>query len=260
MMSPSAHARFRDRLTVLSEAREPLRAVAEAGERRGWWDDGLAWERTFGRFDPGEQPYATMVFETSSERQHISRVEAFAARPDEAGGSQSLTRSRTLGWLRVSRFPFDPGLPTLRDVASQDAAAVVRYQPSRRCTLRVATTAGTRFVKVFPDGRAARIHADGLRLWDAARRGRLGFAVALPDRCEPSTRSVWQSPVAGQKEAFVEGYEEVAGRLDGVVLRAYRSHKRLAKALRTARALRPDGDARAQRHLASAVDCLEERR
>jgi aminoglycoside phosphotransferase (APT) family kinase protein len=66
--------------------------------------------------------------------------------------------------------------------------------------------------------------------------------------------------VGAVKEAFVDGYEEVAGRLDEVVLRAYRCHKRLAKALRTARALRADGDERAQRHLASAVDCLEDRR
>jgi aminoglycoside phosphotransferase (APT) family kinase protein len=56
--------------------------------------------------------------------------------------------------------------------------------------------------------------------------------------------------------AFLGGYEEVAGALDPALLRAYRAHKRLAKALRTARALRPDGDERAERHLARAAECV----
>ena len=56
--------------------------------------------------------------------------------------------------------------------------------------------------------------------------------------------------------AFLSGYEDVAGALDPALLRAYRAHKRLAKALRTARALRPDGDERAGRHLARAAECL----
>ncbi len=44
--------------------------------------------------------------------------------------------------------------------------------------------------------------------------------------------------------------------LEPSLLAAYRAHKRLAKALRTARALRPDGDERAERHLARAAECL----
>jgi hypothetical protein len=55
---------------------------------------------------------------------------------------------------------------------------------------------------------------------------------------------------------FIEGYEAAAGRIDSGLLAAYRAHKRLAKALRSARALRPDGDARAARHLARALDAL----
>lgn len=389
----SAHARFRDRLAVLADAEEPLRAVAEAGERRGWWTPGVGWERSFGRFEPSDQPYATLVFEATGDRQHICRVEVFASRPAEDVGVQSLSPSQTLGWLRVNRFPFDPGLPTLARVVAAAPTTVVRYRPSRRCTMRVGTGADTRFVKVFGDGRGARIHAEGLRLWAAAQNGKLGFSVAPPDRFDRSTRSVWQSAVDGLpvaprvfglegpalarrlgaaaasvpssglrpvqilgpseqlrrslrvgeeitrrmphvagevrsllerlrrvhartegrrlspihgaphvhqwlegkdglglvdfdrfalgepeldvatflaemdfergtavgavKTAFLGGYEEVAGPLDGDVLRAYRSHKRLAKALRSARALRADGDVRAERHLMLAVDCLE---
>lgn len=64
------------------------------------------------------------------------------------------------------------------------------------------------------------------------------------------------TPVELIAAAFIAGYESEAGRLDGGLLSAYRSHKRLAKALRSARALRPDGDARATRHLASAKAAL----
>ncbi|MFN8058311.1 MAG: phosphotransferase [Vicinamibacterales bacterium] len=53
---------------------------------------------------------------------------------------------------------------------------------------------------------------------------------------------------------FTEGYESVAWPLDRARLRLYRVHKRLAKALRSARSLRPDGDARTLRHLATALD------
>jgi Phosphotransferase enzyme family len=49
--------------------------------------------------------------------------------------------------------------------------------------------------------------------------------------------------------AFRDGYEHRAGALDARLLIAYRTHKRLAKVLRSARALRPDGDVRAARHL-----------
>lgn len=56
--------------------------------------------------------------------------------------------------------------------------------------------------------------------------------------------------------AFIAGYEHSAGPLDARLLAAYRAHKRLAKALRSARSLRPDGDARAERHCRRAVAAL----
>ena len=63
-------------------------------------------------------------------------------------------------------------------------------------------------------------------------------------------------PVEELNRAFLGGYQDAAGGLDPSLLRAYRAHKRLAKALRTARALRPDGDDRAERHLARAAECV----
>jgi hypothetical protein len=58
--------------------------------------------------------------------------------------------------------------------------------------------------------------------------------------------------------AFVDAYERVAGPLDRRLLAAYRSHKRLAKALKAARAPRPDAAEKAARHVASARRCVEQ--
>jgi hypothetical protein len=65
-------------------------------------------------------------------------------------------------------------------------------------------------------------------------------------------------PVEQLAKAFLAGYESVAGRLEPRLLMAYRAHKRLAKAWRSARTVRPDGDQRAQRNLGRANDALRE--
>jgi hypothetical protein len=63
-------------------------------------------------------------------------------------------------------------------------------------------------------------------------------------------------PVERLGAAFLAGYEETAGSLDPGLLAAYRAHRRLEKALRVARALRPDGDRKAERRLLRAIECL----
>ena len=64
-------------------------------------------------------------------------------------------------------------------------------------------------------------------------------------------------PVETLREAFLDGYAAVAGALDLSLLEAYRTHKRLAKALKAARDVRPDGDRRAARRLRAALPGLE---
>jgi hypothetical protein len=59
-----------------------------------------------------------------------------------------------------------------------------------------------------------------------------------------------QLPFEQLAAAFVDGYALTAGTLDKRLLCAYLAHKRLFKALRSARALQPDGDVRAERCLA----------
>jgi phosphotransferase family enzyme len=57
--------------------------------------------------------------------------------------------------------------------------------------------------------------------------------------------------------AFISGYEAAADPLDPRLLATYRAQRRLEKALRVARTLRPDGDEKAARRLRRALDCLE---
>jgi aminoglycoside phosphotransferase (APT) family kinase protein len=101
------------------------------------------------------------------------------------------------------------------------------------------------------------LRGDGLGLVDFDR-----FAVGDPERdaatfmAELDFEDRTAVAVEELNGAFLSGYEGAAGQLDTTLLRAYRAHKRLAKALRTARALRPDGDERAERHLARAAECL----
>ncbi len=56
-------------------------------------------------------------------------------------------------------------------------------------------------------------------------------------------------PVDELNHAFLEAYQQTAGKLDTDLLKAYRSHKRLAKALKAARSLRVNGDTKARKHL-----------
>jgi hypothetical protein len=384
------HERHRELLLALSDGD----AVADALLRAGRGSNGICWRTTFGRIELECEHYATLVLESDDDPHTVVLVRAFEQRPrgSEEGGAVHVPGA---GWLRIVSFLGDPALTTLPAVvASTKRAAVVRYRPYRRCTLRVEGRGTVRFAKVFADDRGQRIHAVGLAVWASGRRGELPFAVPRPTTYSARTRTAWQEEVAGEpavahlygargawaarsmgaaagaltrsrivppdtydgavqlgdsrrkvaqliglvprlapaaadllrelqevhatardraarpihgaphanqwllrgdrlglvdfdrlalgdperdaatfvaeldfedrtsvpveelNRAFLDGYQDTAGELDPSLLRAYRAHKRLAKALRTARALRPDGDARAERHLARAAECV----
>jgi hypothetical protein len=65
-------------------------------------------------------------------------------------------------------------------------------------------------------------------------------------------------PVDELNAVFLDAYQSVAGKLDARLLQAYRSHKRLAKALKAARSIRSNGEHKAKRHLAFAHQALKE--
>jgi aminoglycoside phosphotransferase (APT) family kinase protein len=92
----------------------------------------------------------------------------------------------------------DPNLPGLRCLADDPAtAALLRYRPRRRCTLRISDDSGTHVVKVLADDRGEQFHRDAVELWGAAQRGELDFVVAEPFRWDSDTQSVWQGIVPG---------------------------------------------------------------
>jgi aminoglycoside phosphotransferase (APT) family kinase protein len=62
--------------------------------------------------------------------------------------------------------------------------------------------------------------------------------------------------VAGVERAFLGGYAQRGPAPNPRRIAAYRAHKHLSKALKAARAVRADGDRKAQRHLASALTLL----
>jgi hypothetical protein len=104
---------------------------------------------------------------------------------------------------------------------------------------------------VGDEGRLGLVDFDGL----AAGHAELDAAAFLADLEfeDPARVSVERLCVA-----FLAGYREGGVALDAGLIAVHRAHRRLAKALRVAGSLRPDGDARAGRHLKLALRELAE--
>lgn len=390
------HEEYQRQLKSLRLDAFATQALSEAGRARGWWGPATPWSRTFGRFNPKEAAFASLVFESLGQGPMHALVDVFQDRP--AVDPASFTHLvEEVGFVRVAPFTTDARLKNLAPLLREHPdATVVRYRPAKRCTLRLGSNGHPRrYAKVFPDDSGRPLHEAGEALWAAMEHGTLRFRVAKPLRWDADACTLWQREVSGapvlaslcgpkaetlahkmgaavaslkysgldpaatfdsvsQMErslnyatglsdrvpllapavreliaqlkalhersgagvlqvihgaphanqwlhdgeslalvdfdriswgeaeldvatflgeldfeeglqipveridaAFVEGYESVAGSLNDGRMRAYRAHKRLAKALRSSRALRPDGDARAARHLSKAFECLE---
>ena len=189
----SWHDRHRERLAALRGGDVVLGPSPRPARHRA--PDG-AWRRTFGRIELDREHYATLVLERD-EPQEIVLVEVFEARPERRPDEGAVIRAPDVGWLRIVPFDRDPRLTTLSTVTAEaERSDVVRYRPYRRCTLRITDREGVRFAKVFTDGRGDSIHAAGVALWTAHRRGELPFAVPRPGAYSARTRTVWQSVAA----------------------------------------------------------------
>jgi hypothetical protein len=171
----SEHARYRARLERLAAA-EFADTVARVAGERGWAAAGATARRTFGRFEPGASPWATLLYALGTTYVRVDACED-AADP-----------------LRFSRVEHDhavAGLDTiLRD---HPDAVIVRYRPGQRCVLRI----GDRFVKLVRPEVGARLHDAGWQLWNARSAGHLPFRVAEPDRWDAGEQALWQGAVAG---------------------------------------------------------------
>src|SRR4051794_25084372 len=102
-MCDSPHARYRDRLSVLSTDALLTQTITELGSDRGWWPD-LSWSRMSARFAPDRAAFADFLFAHHGPPQAICRVEAFDARP-APGNCDAPCVHTSVGWLRVTRFP-----------------------------------------------------------------------------------------------------------------------------------------------------------
>ncbi|HEX5733906.1 MAG TPA: phosphotransferase [Blastocatellia bacterium] len=202
-MNNSAHAKYRSRLAALALDDCILRAIADAARRPAWWSAGRRWTRTHERFSPGQEPFATLVFESSEEIQAICHVDVFSSRPNEQDADDVLTFDEGAGWLHLKRFPADRHLNTLAAVLrTPGRPTVMRYRPGRRCTIRFDRNERTRFAKVYPKKfwryeRGENFIATGQALWQAARSGRLGFSVAKPIGWDSELRTLWQERLEG---------------------------------------------------------------
>ncbi|MFQ5707445.1 MAG: phosphotransferase family protein [bacterium] len=215
----NAHERHRTLLAALSTDTFVLGAIHQVGEQQKWWAPGRTWRRTYGRFDPDSLALVTCLFETEGRPQEICRVEVWQTLPPIEESYEARIFSTDLGWLRLTRFPYDPKLSTLKKVlANPGEVKVLRYRPFKRCTIRFEPPEREQayFVKVFPDEQAVRIHQDNLDLWQTVRKGALDFAVARPLKWQSETRSLWQEAVAGRpilEELFSVKGPELARRM-----------------------------------------------
>ncbi|MFQ5554358.1 MAG: phosphotransferase family protein [Acidimicrobiia bacterium] len=190
-------------MDLLAEDAIALSAVIAASERRPSWARRTRWRRIWAGLNLGRaQPWSTLVYETVDPPRLLCTVDVFEDPPnDEHPPALHTAHDRALGWLRVVPFPGDARLHTLPNVLERTTdPRVVRYVPRKRCTLstRQDAEALPRFVKVFPDGRGAVLHDEGVAVWDAHQRGELDFDVAPPLRWEEETNSLWQGGVAGE--------------------------------------------------------------
>lgn len=173
-------------------------AVGAAGAQHGWWHADLRWGQTYARREIGAKRF-TVVLESATPPQRLCIVESFATEPDVQGVMQVCIKPKHLGWLRLTRFPWDAKMPSLGAVlADASDATVVRYRPGKRCTLRVSRGGGQAvFAKVFSDERGAAIYSAGIMLWQARARGELAFEVAEPLGWDSARRTLWQGAVPG---------------------------------------------------------------
>ena len=190
-MVPSAtvseHARYRQRLGRLAAA-EFGATVAELASRRGWVEPGTAAQRTYGRFEPGASPWATMVYTLG--RTHV-QVDTYDERDDDRPADAVADLAGPVLVRLIQDVDAVAGLGAfLRD---HPDAAVVRYRPGRRCVLR----AGDRFVKLVRPDVGVGYTRRGVAFGPPRAAGRLPFRVDEPDRWDAEQGALWQGVVAG---------------------------------------------------------------
>jgi aminoglycoside phosphotransferase len=189
-----------------------------AGIAQDWWCAGHQWQRTFSRFDVAAGARVTLLYESLAPYQQICLVEISMRQTTLSEAHQIEIAFDPIGWMVVTRFPFDTALPGLaRVVAENQPVKVLRYRPHKRCTLCVAHAPSEYvYAKVFADNRGAILHGENEKLWQTARSGELGFRVAEPLAWVDETNTLFQRAVPGMpiaKRLLAEEGPSLASRM-----------------------------------------------
>ncbi|MEZ4861138.1 MAG: phosphotransferase [Caldilineaceae bacterium] len=206
-MQRQPYDHYRNLLATLASDTIPLDVLAEVGQRYGWWQPQRVWQRTYGRFQLGDEPLVTLIYETLDLPQQLCVINLYTAFPNAFALCQAVAHHDPLGWFCVTRFPYDPLLPTLPTaLALPGQPKVLRYRPGKRCTIRFVGGSAdapndgpipARFAKVFSDDRGAAIYRESQALWAASQAGVLDFAVARPISWQEGLQTLWQGAVPG---------------------------------------------------------------
>lgn len=238
-MTISSHERYRDALTALAGDAAILSIVSEAGERRRWWTSERTWRRMYARFTPDAAAFAEIVFESEAHPQELCGIETLDA-------AAALARSRRHAHELASRVPC---LSDLVDTMHDLLGTLHAQWPSR----------DRRPIHGSPHPSQWLDAGSEIGLVDFDRFGRgdpeLDAGVLLADFDALDAPVVPPERLAA---ALLDAYRAAGVPLREPLVRAYRAHQQLARALRAAQAIRPDGDRRAEKRLAAAGRTLTE--
>ena len=206
----SAHSIYRTQLAALAHDELVVETLNSLAAKHSWLPARRNWSRTYGRFNPDQEPFASLVLEKTKrsegfrQAQLIIHVDVFTKEPQQTTENEALAFHRGLGWLRAWPFPSDRSIPTIASVLKNGngPTTIVRYRPGRRCTIRFDENGRSRFAKVYPKkfsryGRGAQILSLAKEVWNSAERRRLQFAVARPLGWDEATRTFWQEKIDG---------------------------------------------------------------
>ncbi len=183
----SEHLRHRAELVRLADSSFSELVAAEATRRGIEAKD--PWRREWAEFDPGVEPFASMLYAAASGPQvrvTVHRIDPGDAVPDAAG------------WVRIVPVGEDNALDGLATLLERHPAAIiVRYRPGKRCVLRVGDGAAVRYAKLVDPATGAMLHDVAVALTAARLEGRVAFRVAEPDHFDAEIGALWQHAVAG---------------------------------------------------------------
>ena len=195
-----------------------ITAINHAGNQRGWWPEKHDWKCTYTRTAAAGDAACTLLYESEVPDQHLCLLNISVEQPP-ANEKGIHLYDASIGWMFVTPFYNDPVLHTLPMVLERYTSNnVVRYRPSRRCTLKAHDSVSGKqvFVKVFADQRGEIIFRESAALWQALQNKKISFQVAEAIDWSPQQKAITLGCVAGQpviKQLFSHQGHSLARRM-----------------------------------------------